>query len=103
MAIKSITFTLVLLLILVTSGCSSRGAQEVGCNFTSGATFLEFDKNSSSNSNLIGDILFGLFNVAVQGAHRTISSDTYDSCAKNDIATCIDSNGKIKKECTLTK
>lgn len=103
MAIKSIKLTFIFLLILVTSGCSSRNVQEVGCNFTSGATFLEYNKESSSNSNLIGDILFGLFNVALQGAHRTISSDTYDSCAKKDIATCINSNGKIKKECTLTK
>jgi hypothetical protein len=103
MTTKSIKFTFVFLLILVTTGCSSRGAQEVGCNFTSGATFIEYNEKTSWGSNLIGDILSGLFNVAIQGAHRTISSDTYDSCAKNDIATCIDSEGKIKKECTLTK
>jgi len=103
MATTPIKVTFLFILVLIISGCTSRNVQEVGCNFTSGATFLEYNKESSSNSNLIGDILFGLFNVALQGAHRTISSDTYDSCAKEDIATCIDSNGKIKKECTLTK
>lgn len=100
---KSIKFTFAFVLILVTSGCSSRNAEEVGCNFSSGASFFEYDQESSWSSNLIDDILSGLFNVALQGVHRTISSDTYDSCAKKDIATCIDSNGKLKKECTLTK
>jgi hypothetical protein len=32
-------FTLVLLLVLGISGCSSLGAEEVGCNFTSGSTY----------------------------------------------------------------
>jgi hypothetical protein len=103
MAIKFIKLTLVLFLILATSGCSSRSAEEVGCNFFSGANYHEYDKESSWDSNFISDVLTGLFNVALQGAHRTMSSDTYDSCAKKDIATCIDSSGNIKKECRLTK
>jgi len=95
--------TFVFILILVTSGCSSRGAEEAGCNFTSGSTYSEHDKESSWSSNFISDIFVGLFNVVVQGAHRNISPETYNSCAKQDVATCIDPDGNIKKECTLTK
>jgi len=96
-------FTLVLLLVLGISGCSSHGAEEVGCNFASGSTYSEHDKESSWSSNFISDIFVGLFNVTVQGAHRNISPETYNSCAKPDVATCIDPEGNIKKECTLTK
>ncbi len=102
MATTPMKVTFLFILVLIISGCTSRNAQEVGCNFASGATFFEYDNESSWDSNVISDILSGLFNVALQGAHRTISSDTYDSCAKKDIATCIDSSGKVKKECTLT-
>jgi len=88
---------------LVISACSSRGAEEAGCNFTSGSTYSEHDKDSSWSSNFISDIFVGLFNVAVQGAHRNICLETYNSCAKQDVATCIAHEGNIKKECTLTK
>lgn len=103
MTITFIKFTLVLFLILVTIGCSSRSVEEVGCNFSSGSTYSDYDKESSWRDNFISDVLSGLFNVALQGAHRTISSDTYDSCVKKYIATCIDSTGNIKNECMLTK
>ena len=96
-------FTFVFLFILMITGCSSRGAEEVGCNFTSGSDFTEHDKESSWSDNFITDIFVGLFNVTIQGAHRNISPDTYTSCAKPDLATCIDSDGNIKEECTLTK
>ena len=96
-------FMLVCLLILVISGCSSRSAVEVGCNFTSGSTYSDHDKESAWSSNFISDIFVGLFNVALQGAHRYISPETYNSCAKQDEATCIKPEGNIKKECTLTK
>jgi hypothetical protein len=95
-------FTIVLVLLLVASGCSSRGAAEVGCNFVSGATFIEYDEDSSWESNFFSDIFVGLLNVVAQGAHRNVSPDTYSSCAKPDKATCIDSDGNIKEECTLT-
>jgi hypothetical protein len=87
---------------LVISGCFSRGAEEVCCNFTSGSTYSKHDKESSWGSDFISDIFIGLFNV-VQGAHRNISPETYNLCAKQDIATCIEPDGHIKKECTLTK
>jgi len=103
MATKLIKLTFVFFSILATSGCASRSVEEVGCNFSSGSMYNEYDKENSWDSNFISDVLTGLFNVALQGAHRTISSDTYDSCVKKDIATCIDSDGNIKKECKLTK
>ena len=96
-------FLSALLLMLVASGCTSRGAAEVGCNFHSGSTYSQYDRESSWSSNVISDIFVGLFNVAIQGAHRNISPNTYDSCTKEDRATCIDSEGNIKKECVLTR
>jgi hypothetical protein len=90
-------------LLLVISSCSSRGAGEVGCNFSSGATLDVYDKENSWSSNLFNSAFLGLFNIALQGTHRVISPNTYDSCVKKDIATCIDANGDIKKECTLTQ
>lgn len=95
-------FTIVLLLIFATSGCSSRGAAEVNCNFASGAIHSEYDKDSSWESNFFSDIFVGLLNVVAQGTHRNISPETYSSCVKPDVATCIDSGGNIKEECTLT-
>jgi len=103
MAIKFSQFTFVTLLVLATSACSSRSASEIGCNFVSGATSVEYDEESAWQSNLFTDVIVGLFNVAFQGAHRTISPNTYDSCEKKDITSCVDSNGNIKKECTLTR
>jgi hypothetical protein len=90
-------------LIVTISGCSSRGAAEVGCNFTSGTDHNKYDKEASGSSNFLNSIFLGLFNTVLQGAHRVVSPDTYDSCGKEDVATCIDSDGNIKKECTLTK
>lgn len=99
----SFKFTLVFILILVMMGCSSRGAEEVGCNFTSGFDSNEIDEESSWGDDLIVGIIYGLFNVTLQSAHRNISPDTYTSCAKPDVAICTDSEGNKKKECTLTK
>jgi hypothetical protein len=98
----SFKFTFVFILIFVASGCSSHSAEEVGCNFTSGSSNSEYDQDSSWSDDFISDIFVGLFNVVFQSAHRNISPETYDSCAKKDVATCIDSDGDIKKECTLT-
>jgi hypothetical protein len=82
----SFKFTLVFILILVMMGCSSREAEEVGCNFTSGFDSNELDEESSWRDDLIVGIIYGLFNVTLQGAHRNISPDTYTSCAKPDVA-----------------
>lgn len=103
MAISLIKFTFVFLLILAISGCSSRSAEEVACNFVTGATENEYNKEGSGSESFFNSVFSGLFNMVFQGAHRGISPDTYDTCVKKDIATCIDSNGDIKKECTLTK
>lgn len=97
-----IKITCLSLLLFVISACSSRGAEEVGCNFSSGAIYSDYDEESSGSDNLFQSLLFGVFNIAIQGAHRSISSDSYDSCVKKDLNTCIDSNGEVKKECTLT-
>jgi hypothetical protein len=53
-------------------------------------------KKALGGSDFISDIFIGLFNV-VQGAHRNISPETYNLCAKQDIATCIEPDGHIKK------
>jgi hypothetical protein len=95
--------TFAFLLIVTSSACSSISSEEVGCNFESGATNNEYDKESSGSSNFFNDVFLGLFNIAFQGAHRSVSPSTYDQCSKKDIANCIDADGNIKKECKLTK
>ena len=84
-------------------GCSSREAQEIGCNFTSGAVYNEHDNESSWKDDFITDIFLGLLNITIQSAHKNISPDTYASCAKAGLAICIDSKGNIKEGCTLTQ
>ena len=104
MAFQLIKIILTISIIISTLGCSSRhNGEEVACNFVSGATDNEYDHDSSASDDFISDILTGLFNMAWQSAHRSVSYDSYDSCVKKDVATCIDSNGNIKKECMLTK
>lgn len=96
-------FTFVLFLIFVISGCSSRTSQEFGCDFKSGFDFTEYDEDSTMGNNVASNIVIGLFNIALQSAHRNISPDTYTSFAKPDESVCIDSGGNIKEECVLTK
>lgn len=104
MAFQLIKFILIALITISTLGCSSRhNGEEVACNFVSGASQNEHDNDSSIRDDFISDIFMGLINMAWQSAHRSVSYDSYDTCAKQDISSCIDSSGNVKKECMLTK
>jgi len=104
MAFQLIKIILTVLIVISTLGCSSRhNSEEVACNFVSGTSQNDYDESRSFNDNLVNDMVMGLFNMVFQSAHRSISNDSYDTCVKKDMATCIDSNGNIKKECMLTK
>jgi len=100
---KLCKLTLISVLMLSLSACSSRSAEEVACNFASGVTERQYDKDDYDDSSFADDVFVGLLNIIFQSAHRGISPNTYDSCVKKDIATCIDSKGDVKKECTLTR
>jgi len=104
MANKAVYFLLFSFIIFSCTACSSRhNGEEVACNFASGANSFEYDDDSSFGENLVIDILAGAFNMLLQGTHRSISNDSYDTCVKQDKSYCIDSNGDVKEECMLTK
>ncbi|MCJ8318229.1 MAG: hypothetical protein MJK12_01260 [Colwellia sp.] len=104
MAHKTVNFFLYSFIIFSSIACSSRhNGEEVACNFASGASTLEYDDDSSFGENLLIDVLAGAVNMLWQGAHRSVSNDSYDTCVKQDKSYCIDSNGDVKEECILTE
>jgi len=52
-----------LILILSTSVCSSRSAEEVACNFASGVTERQYDKDDSDDASFADDVFVGLLNI----------------------------------------
>jgi len=48
---------------LSTSVCSSRSAEEVACNFASGVTERQYDKDDSDDASFADDVFVGLLNI----------------------------------------
>ncbi|MDN3651211.1 hypothetical protein QWY77_00235 [Thalassotalea ponticola] len=80
-------FLLIVISFVLTS-CSSVSNEEVACNFTDGAV------NSKDS---------GVFNALLNGTVRALFTDSESNCVKRDLASCIDSEGEIKKECVVSK
>ena len=101
---KPVTFIFLSFILFSSIACSSRhNGEEVACNFASGANANEYDDDSSFGENLAVDAIIGVFNILWQGAHRSVSNDSYDTCVKQDKSYCVDAKGDVKEECQLTK
>jgi len=83
-------------------GCASTMTEEVACNFASGATYNTYEADSSGEENFTNSIFTGLLNIVYQGSHRAISPDTYNSCVQHKANNCMDSSGRVIKNCGIT-
>jgi len=87
----------VMVIVTFIIGCTSTIGEEVACNFASGATYNDEKDSSTTNS-----IITGFLNVIYQTSHRTISPDTYSSCVPKEKYRCVDSNGRVTKNCGIS-
>jgi len=91
----------VVTLCVLTIGCASTENSEVACNFVSGADSNQYDENDSFNDSLSEDIVTGLLNILLQGAHRAISPQNYSPCVAPEPAICIEPNAELTNACTV--